>query len=516
MEIVKNSKTAVIFKKAFGADARQTVSASIRGCFIYRLLTGVMSWISRAFTGCFIYRILSEKDPFTEGMQSSFLFGLINKIIQGVISFFSRVYSFFAGIDADSLNRRAFNAVTERFHLTYVNFVGFVFILISVVPGDKWNNAYGLGAAFIMTLIYIVGLFAQKGYRNDIRGFSFSMMIFMLTSFIAAVTSVDRADSFRVLTFFVTSFLFMLVIGGCLTDEEKTDKFTGFIFAAVLITSVICIIQSIVGIEFDSQLVDVNTSGNISRAYSTFENPNNYAEYLVMLLPFAAAFALNRKSKKEKAISLLLLAVPFAALILTYSRSCWVSFAIALVVFILLYDYKLVPYLIFICVIALPLLPSTIGTRISTIGDMGDTSNHYRVEIWDGALRMIKKWGLTGTGLGPMAFTKIYKSYAVPSAITAPHSHMLFLEIFLEAGIISILSFIIWWLMTLRRCITALISKKNISSRVRNVLIASIASFTSMIFVSGVEYIWFYPRVMITFFVMAGVTFAAIKNADQC
>ena len=514
MEIIKTSKICAAFKKLFSSENGSPVFATFSGCFPVRALISAMSAVSGVFTGCFLYRLLAKDDCFAAGMRSSAIFGFINKIIQGIISFFSKLYSFLFSINEDSLNRRAFNAVCRKFDLTYENFLGVVFIAFSLVPGSKWNNAYGLGAALIVAFLYVVALFGKKNLKCDIRGFSFSLLVFMMTCFVAVITSSERGDSLRVLTFFVTSFLFTLVIAGSLTDEDKIDNFTGFIYVGVLLTSVICVIQSAVGIEFDSQLVDIASSGNISRAFSTFENPNNYAEYLILLMPFSAAFALNRKGFKRVLLTLLLL-IPFAALVLTYSRSCWVSFAISIIVFILLYDYRVFPYLIVICLVALPFLPATIRRRLTTIGNMEDTSNHYRVEIWQGALRMIKKHGLSGTGLGPAAFAKYYRSYAVPSAITAPHSHMLYLEIFLEAGILSILSFICWWLMTLKRGITVLISKKNISGRLKNVIIASIASFTSMIFVSGVEYIWFYPRVMITFFIAAGITLAALGAADS-
>ena len=81
-------------------------------------------------------------------------------------------------------------------------------------------------------------------------------------------------------------------------------------------------------------------------------------------------------------------------------------------------------------------------------------------------------------------------------------------------GIIGFVSFILWWVSTLKGFVTTLIRKENKTNRMRNILIAAISSLTGITFVSGVEYIWFYPRMMLMFFVAAGIMIAA-KNITR-
>ena len=50
---------------------------------------------------------------------------------------------------------------------------------------------------------------------------------------------------------------------------------------------------------------------------------------------------------------------------------------------------------------------------------------------------------------------------------------------------------------------------------VRNVLIACVSSLVGVSFVCAAEYIWFYPRVMFAFFILLGVTLAAVKLAEE-
>src|SRR5699024_991064 len=82
-------------------------------------------------------------------------------------------------------------------------------------------------------------------------------------------------------------------------------------------------------------------------------------------------------------------------------------------------------------------LPESIINRFASIGDMGDSSTSYRVYIWMGTLNMLKDFWLSGIGMGSEAFTAVYPFYSY-NAVVAPHSHNLFLQILVEAGVVGI------------------------------------------------------------------------------
>ena len=159
---------------------------------------------------------------------------------------------------------------------------------------------------------------------------------------------------------------------------------------------------------------------------------------------------------------------------------------------------------------AIPFLPDTIMNRILTIGSMNDTSNHYRIVIWTGVLKMLKNTFVSGIGLGPDAFNVVYPIYADASAVTAPHSHMLFMEVLTEMGILGFVSLMLFWILSLKRLVKVRMNSKN-NNTMKLYSCAALASLSGVIFVSGVEYIWFYPRVMIAFFIMAGLVMAINK-----
>ncbi|MBE7020052.1 MAG: hypothetical protein E7411_01290 [Ruminococcaceae bacterium] len=477
----------------------------------YRILSGIKNAFVRIFKGSVIYRFFYREDKIGLFTEKSAILKWADKIIITVITFFLNIYKSIKKVNTGSINNGIYNRLNSKGCLSFKNILGIAIILMVCVPGSKWNNMYALLLATALTGLYFLSLLSGNRLSHRVSKFDIIMLVFMFASFLGIFISLAPSDSIRIFMFFITAFMFMLLVSGSIKKTGDLQSFTGFISVGLILTSLYCIYQGIVGVEIDVRLTDIATNqGMPGRAYSTFENPNNYAEYLVMFIPFMAAYALNKKDKKQKLLWFFMLLIPLVALVYTYSRSCWVSLLIAAVVFIAFYNYKLLPLLAIVGICMLPFLPETVMNRILTIGSMKDTSNKYRLVIWEGVLKMLKDTWVMGIGLGPKAFSLLYPSYADPSAILAPHSHMLFMEVLVELGIIGFASFMLYWVITLKRLITTKI-RRSISNEQKNYICASLASLSGMIFVSGVEYIWFYPRTMFVFFIMLGLIKATLN-----
>ena len=232
----------------------------------------------------------------------------------------------------------------------------------------------------------------------------------------------------------------------------------------------------------------------------------------MLTFPVSLVFCTNIVDQRWKTLCTATLAVPMAALLMTYSRSGWVSFALPAAVFIALGEKRLLPLMALAALAAVPVLPDSIFNRILTIGSTADSSNAYRLFIWASALKMIRDCGLTGIGLGPGNFIPLYHFYSYPTARTAYHSHMLYLEVWLEMGLLGIVSFLGMYLGIIRRAIRAM---AKADSMVRYVLIACVSSLVGVSFVGAAEYIWFYPRILFAFFILIGVTLAAVKLSEE-
>ena len=323
----------------------------------------------------------------------------------------------------------------------------------------------------------------------------------------------DRREAIRVLFFYVTAVLFCFSLVGTVTNRGRLMAILGFIYLALVLTGVCAILQRLQGVEVSAAQTDLKlNAGMPGRVYSTMENPNNYAEFIVLTFPVSLVFCMGIVDRRWRTLCMASLAVPVAALLMTYSRSGWVSFALAAVVFLALWDKRLLPLVALAGVIALPILPDSIFNRILTIGSTADSSNMYRVYIWTAGLQMLRDHGLTGIGLGASNFISTYADYCLPQATRAAHSHMIYMEVWLEMGLTGLIGFLGMYLGAIRRAVRSL---RHADSMLRRVLIACASSLVGISFQGAAEYIWFYPRVMFAFFILLGITLSAVKLADE-
>jgi O-antigen ligase len=238
-------------------------------------------------------------------------------------------------------------------------------------------------------------------------------------------------------------------------------------------------------------------------------NPNNYAEVLVLTLPFFGAMVLNAKSLFIKALFILMAIPPFIALLFTSSRSGWISIVVALFVFIFFTNKKLIPVIILLGVLSIPLLPQFVYRRITTIWNPNDSSMDYRGLIYQTVGPMFKDFWKTGIGIGPDVFMKTIQKYFIFTKVTPPHTHNLFLEVWIEAGLMGIASFVWFLVRTVKNCILSITSK--VDEKINNILIAGISSLAGICVMGLVEYIWFYPRVMFFFWLDIGLILAGLN-----
>jgi len=173
------------------------------------------------------------------------------------------------------------------------------------------------------------------------------------------------------------------------------------------------------------------------RIFSTFDNPNVYGTYLLIAIPLCLVGALLanrwwiRFAYAGTALMLLL------NLGLTYSRGCYVAIAVTAFVFIMMMEKRFVALCaggIFLVPIV---LPPMMLERLLSITNFADSSTAYRMAIWQGSLRGIREFWYAGVGQGTHAFNAVYQLNAF-NTVTAQHSHNLFLQIFIEKGIVGL------------------------------------------------------------------------------
>lgn len=481
---------------------------------VFRGLAAAWHWLCDTAKGSILLGWLFERPGEAEKTKNSAVIRFADAV-SGCVTRFVRTV-------ADKLTFGSFSCVFTRLlgklkelysFLDYEFFCGACIFFIIVCPGERWSNLFGLGIALVLLFVLIVMIAAGKRDRVSLACVGASFFAFVISTVLGIVIASDVKDALRVSIFFATSFILVIVIAATAQSKAKLKKLLGFIYAAAIVSALYAFYQRATGVNVSASFTDLSLNASMpGRVFSSFENPNNYAELLILILPLCVAYCSMLKRSAAAAVCWVLNALPAAALLMTYSRSGWVSFAIAVLVFVFLYNKKLLPALALAALLLIPFLPSSVTDRISTIGSTDDSSNMYRIYIWEGALKMLRDCWFTGLGLGPSNFREVYITVYNPLAGVAQHAHMLYLEIWLEQGIVGLVCYLSMLFSAVRRSV---IAAKYAEKGVRLTLIAGVSSIVGIMFSSAVEYIWYYPRVMVVYFMVLGIMYACVNIVNS-
>ncbi len=473
--------------------------------FFIGVILGFFDWIEKKIKESRLYDRLGKKVFYEKYYSDSLFYSALNGILKFVCKIFEGIRGFFRKIFAGSLSLAVFEKIFSS--VTIEGVLALFIGVMLIAPHELWNNLYAVMAAFVFAIWALSEIAAGKKARAE--RLDLPLTFFVLAIVLSTVTAIVFSDALRISVLMIAAVILAVAVYFALDTREKLVKFVKTVLFFTALTGLYAIAQRIMGVEVDLEFVDVAANeGMPGRVYSTFSNPNNFAEILILFMPFFVPLFMAVKRKTEKTGVLLAFIVCVTALAMTYSRSCWVGFALSAVLFVVLFDKRLIiPAIIFV-IIAIPFLPKSILNRIFTIGSMQDSSNSYRTYIWTSCLQMIKRFGLTGLGIGPASFKAVYPDYAASIAITAPHSHMLYMELVLETGLLGFLSFFAYIYTVVKRTAGAM---RRMDKELKTFAIAGLSSLLGIAFVCCAEYVWFYPRVMFAFWMVPALCLAVVR-----
>ena len=397
-------------------------------------------------------------------------------------------------------------------------------LVTAAINHTYWKNYYSLIFAFALLV-----LFYFRAYRNKYKSFGIKYLDFTFFAFVfviafVQITGIFPKDSLKFFIFYVTCFLYVLLIVASMRTSKSLNNMVEIALMGISLTGLYGIYQAIRGVPTDPSLVDMTlNAGMPGRVYSTMQNPNSYAEVLILMLPFFVAVIFNAKTIRRKLFFTCAAMPVIVALLATGSRSAWVALILAGFVYVFFKEKRLIPVFILLGLLCIPIIQivaPSIFLRAMTIFNGNDTSSLWRTQIYETFKPMLKDYWFTGIGLGAgdmnQTFEKMIQNYSLepvdPGKLTGyipPHTHNLFFQVWIEAGIFGIASFIwmIWRLF--RQSVIAIRNKCD--EKAVNLIIAGISGLAGCLVIGTKEYVWFYPRTMVFFFVNIGIIYAAIS-----
>ena len=305
--------------------------------------------------------------------------------------------------------------------------------------------------------------------------------------------------------------LFYFVVVNAVKDEKSLNILLHIFVFSATIASIYGLHQYVYGDLYSQAWLDKNMFESIKmRVYSTFENPNVFGEYLLLVGPINFSFLFEEKKILKKLIAFGMLSINTLTLILTFSRGCWLGILFAIAILLIVIDRRFILLGILALLVAPFVLPETIISRFTSIGNMGDTSTSYRVAIWMGTIAMLKDYWFSGIGLGITSFNKVYPIYAY-AGTTAQHSHNLYLQLMVENGIMGLVMFLGIIYNFFKEMIISLVKKKKI------LLVGIMSGMVGFLVQSMTDHTWYNYRVVLIFWMVVafGVSYAKIIQEEK-
>lgn len=177
------------------------------------------------------------------------------------------------------------------------------------------------------------------------------------------------------------------------------------------------------------------------RLYSTLQNPNLMATYLLEILAIAGPLAILSKSVRKPWQAWCVALFLILCVVLTYSRGVWISLVIMVLYWGLVVNRKLL-----ISLLAIPgvlfFYHGGVAQRLWSMFGHQDTSVSLRYALWDSTTYMISEHPFLGIGWG--SYWKVYPNYNYfiqdPSVIIY-HAHNMYLHMAAAIGIPGFLFF---------------------------------------------------------------------------
>jgi O-antigen ligase len=403
-------------------------------------------------------------------------------------------------------------------------FIAFLIILHSPEAGTV-STILLLPFSSTMALVFLVLSTALSFFIKCLRrkrilkfeGLDLLVMLFSVFIFSGGVVSVDIISSVPKMLVYLSFLSIYFIIKNVIKTETLALSCMRSLAVSSMIVSFIGIVQYLFG-DVSQIWQDLNMFSSIrGRTVSTFENPNVLGEYLVLVLPLLFAMLLCVKKFNLKMLFFVSFSLGISCLVLTWSRGAWLGFLFSMLVFVLLKSPAFLAgiILLFPSFMLIPafFMETDFLKRLVSIGSTADSSTAYRIDIWEGSLRLITDKGLYGIGIGTEAFSSVFPQYALSGTEGAPHTHSLYLQLIAETGIFSLLVFLIICLAYFS--LVCAYIKKSPGNDSRTVCIGLLCGIFAFLVQGLTDYAWYNYRVYLFFWVMLGLAMAVLNLCKE-
>ena len=139
-------------------------------------------------------------------------------------------------------------------------------------------------------------------------------------------------------------------------------------------------------------------------------------------------------------------------LLLTFTRSVWLGWAIATLVVILATRARVAFYALPVAILFITFMPLNLFSRLISTFDLQQSSNFDRIRMLEAGVEMIRDRPVFGVGLTNVKETyALYRRHDAPRP-RPPHLHNNVIQLWAERGILGLASYLLLLALFLREC----------------------------------------------------------------
>lgn len=298
--------------------------------------------------------------------------------------------------------------------------------------------------------------------------------------------------------------IYFLVINN-LTSLQQLKRLVWTVLASALLVAFYGFYQYIHGVDISAfQWVDGEQFPDLKvRIYSTLENPNLLAGFMVVVMSLAVGLGLYSQNLRERLLLFFLVVILGTCLVLTYSRGAWLSIVAVTAIYGRLYNRKVLWVFLILPLIAL-FCHDAVMERIMSIFNPTDTSSTLRIALWESTIAMIMDKPLLGIGWG--AYWLVYPEYDFflnNPAARIVHAHNMYLHIAAEIGVPGLLAFLAIVYGHTKKAIDILNQTNN--RWIAGLMLGVVAAVLSLVVNGFTDYVMFNVQMSMLFWLLSAV-----------
>ncbi len=367
----------------------------------------------------------------------------------------------------------------------------------------------------LAVLIIILGILHGLRFfiRNEsrlVRQIGIAFLLFTILRITSVFYSPDGKNAVNDLQFPLMSLVFIaLADWRSFLKVKDVRYFSSVWFIAAVVAVIIGVVKYFYGLEarigppFGPQIIQPD--GLIEGNYATF------SKYLAITILYFGMGWLIQTRLKSVYPNLIGLAVLGIGLLLTFSRSCWLAVVLVLSSMLIRHRPLLVTAMIVILLALFLAIPYGRDRIVQSVSP--DEWSSGRVELWRVAFEHSDDHFIFGYGLGSFEsiVTPDIRSELPDTGVGDWHNQ--YLQIFMENGLVGLLSFIWLTVALFMGCLDLL--KESANPDARNAAIGGIALLSGFLIISIFDNTFNSPHINISFWCLLGLTVGWMRHENR-